>query len=176
METNSVILDPKDRSLGDSLQLLKFRLADGSTVAIEITQVVELLNLSIDRIVPIPHLPSTVLGIYNWRGEMLWITDLAAILKLENTTFSSLHNYPTLVIGNGTNGRLDRSSLGLVVAEVLDIEWYPKTMFSTSIPTKIDSSLNPFLAGYIQSIGNDEIIYILDAIAILERANLHSKL
>jgi positive phototaxis protein PixI len=176
METNSVILDPSDRLLGDSLQLLKFRLADGSIVAIEIAKTVELLNLSIDRIVPIPHLPSTVLGIYNWRGEMLWIVDLAALLKLEVTIFSPLHDYPTLVIGNGTNSRLDRSSLGLVVAEVLDIEWYPKTMFSTSISTKVNPSLNPFLAGYIQSINNDEILYILDAVAILERANLHSKL
>ena len=47
---------------------------------IEIELVTELVNILVDRVVPMPHLPPAVMGVYNWRGEILWIVDLAMLL------------------------------------------------------------------------------------------------
>jgi positive phototaxis protein PixI len=79
-------------------QFLRFQVYPNLMALIEIEVVTELLNILIDRVVPMPHLPPAVMGVYNWRGEILWIVDLAMLLG----TVSSSRRYrslqPTIIL------------------------------------------------------------------------------
>lgn len=127
-------------------QFLRFRLlpdltalieieAIGSTKDVEIErqrhiQVTELVNIQIDRVVPMPHLPSAVMGVYNWRGEILWIVDLAMLLGVTTgRRYRSLQ--PTIILASSTERRgkataedRQEQTIGLVVDEIAEIEWY----------------------------------------------------
>ena len=61
--------------------------------SIEIDRVTELVNLPIDRVVPMPQLPPAVMGVYNWRGEILWIIDLATFLGVNDPTAPRRHTH-----------------------------------------------------------------------------------
>jgi positive phototaxis protein PixI len=46
-------------------------------------QLLEVVSLSTDRLSPIPDTPAYVMGVTNWRGEVLWVVDLSALMELE---------------------------------------------------------------------------------------------
>ncbi|MCS6959105.1 MAG: chemotaxis protein CheW [Pseudanabaenaceae cyanobacterium SKYGB_i_bin29] len=46
-------------------------------------QLLEVISLSVDRLSPIPATPPYTMGVTNWRGEVLWVLDLSALLGLE---------------------------------------------------------------------------------------------
>jgi positive phototaxis protein PixI len=171
-------LSPEDRQT--RYQFLKFYLQPNVPVVIAIHQgegsaterVTELMNIPIDRVVPMPHLPSAVMGVYNWRGEILWIADLARLLELKPQTPQRTRILqPTIVISNADpTGEL--KTIGLVVDAIADIEWYEPHLTS-HLPHH--PALSPWLKGYWRQ-ASGEILPELDAQALLDRANLHADL
>ncbi len=160
-------------------QFLKFYLQSNLPIVIAIQQgegvkerVTELMNIPIDRVVAMPHLPSAVMGVYNWRGEILWIADLARLLELTPQTPQRTRILqPTIVISNVTpTGAL--KTLGLVVDAIADIEWYEPHLAPHLPP---HPALAPWLKGYWRSISG-EILPELDAQVLLDRAELHADL
>jgi positive phototaxis protein PixI len=161
-------------------QFLKFYLQSNLPVVIAIQQgqgsiderVTELMNIPIDRVVPMPHLPSAVMGVYNWRGEILWIADLARLLDLNPQTPSRTRILqPTIVISNiAPTGEIE--TLGLVVETIADIEWYEPHLAPHLPP---HPALSPWLKGYWRS-STDEILPELDLQILLDRAQLHADL
>ena len=90
-------------------QFLKFYLQSNLSLVIAIQQsksvnerVTELMNIPIDRVVPMPHLPSAVMGVYNWRGEILWIVDFSRLLglKIERSPHYNRSLKPMIVLSN----------------------------------------------------------------------------
>jgi positive phototaxis protein PixI len=171
-------LSPEERPTRH--QFLKFYLQSNLPVVIAIQQgdgsvnerVTELMNIPIDRVVPMPHLPSAVMGVYNWRGEILWIADLARLLKLNPQTPQRARILqPTIVISNiAPTGALQ--TIGLVVDAIADIEWYEPPL-SPHLPPH--PALSPWLKGYWRS-PSGEILPELDAQSLLDRAHLHADL
>jgi len=85
-------------------------------------QLVEILTVAIGQIVPIFHLPPWVAGVYNWRGEVLWIVDLNHLLGLtpwyEQANYSSKH---TVVVLRETSSSKEKAIVGLVVNRVEEV-------------------------------------------------------
>ncbi len=77
-------------------------------------QLVEVLSLSADRVTPIPDTPSYTMGVTNWRGEVLWVVDLSALLGLSPLYRQPLRlrKFPVVIISHPL------SPLGLAVVEV----------------------------------------------------------
>jgi positive phototaxis protein PixI len=171
-------LSPEDRQT--RYQFLKFYLQSNVPVVIAIHQgegsanerVTELMNIPLDRVVPMPHLPSAVMGVYNWRGEILWIADLARLLELKPQIPQRTRILqPTIVISNtAPTGEL--KTIGLVVDAIADIEWYEPHLAPHLSP---HPALSPWLKGYWRST-TGEILPELDAQALLDRAELHADL
>ncbi|HEY9652883.1 MAG TPA: chemotaxis protein CheW, partial [Coleofasciculaceae cyanobacterium] len=65
-----------------SEQFLRFHLLPNTTALLPIEQLTEVLTISRDQVVPIFHMPPWVMGVYNWRGEILWILDLGHLIGL----------------------------------------------------------------------------------------------
>jgi positive phototaxis protein PixI len=143
-------------------------------------QVTELLNIPLDRVVPMPHLPPTVMGVYNWRGEILWIVDLAKLLGLNTSTRNYRSLQPTIVMTSIVDGDLSPggedlsvSTIGLVVDAIAEIEWYSLETTHIPAPNHIYPELLPWSRGIWQSVTGENLL-VLDGQSILERADLHA--
>jgi positive phototaxis protein PixI len=57
-------------------RLLRFPLGAQESVLLPLEQITEILRVELSEVLPIPEMPGCVMGICNWRGEMLWLVDL----------------------------------------------------------------------------------------------------
>ena len=172
-------------------QFLRFRLLPDLTALIEIEaigstkdveserrrhlRVTELVNIQIDRVVPMPHLPPAVMGVYNWRGEMLWIVDLAMLLGVTTgRRYRSLQ--PTIILASATEqgGRAtaeDRQeqTIGLVVDEIAEIEWYEPEQIRPLEPQRL-AALSTYVRGVWAAVTGEDFL-VVDGQAIFDRTD-----
>lgn len=156
----------------NSEQFLRLHLVPDTTVLLPVQQLTEVLTIPIGQVVPIPHMPAWVMGIYNWRGDILWMVDLGHLCGLtpwyQQMTSVSLH--PTVVLR--VSDAQTRSSsapgltLGLVVNRVEDIEWCDPNQIQPLAVASVMSGLASFLHGYWWK-PNDGTLAVLDGRAIL---------
>ena len=161
-------------------QFLRFRLAPNLDLetAIEIDRVTELITIPLDRVVPMPHLPPAVMGVYNWRGEILWIVDFSKLLglKTQRSPHDNLTLKPTIVLSNlGAGGEI--ISLGLVVDKIEEIEWCQTELVQHLDAAQLSAlAINPnLIKGYWQSITGEELL-VLDRQAIFNCTQLQSNI
>ena len=77
---------------------------DGETGALlPISQLTEVLNVSYSQVMPIPHMYPWIMGVYNWRGEILWLVDLANLVGITPMYQQGLtsSNYTVVVLSRG---------------------------------------------------------------------------
>lgn len=191
-------------TLNPQQQFLRFLLEPNLMVLIELDtriqsqvsglnvrhQVTELVDIPFDRVVPMPHLPPAVMGIYNWRGEILWVVDLAVLVG-EIGRHRHYHHLQSMIIISETEdihvgssrirtsatnieNHYHKKSIGLVVDEIAEIEWYQLDLMRDPEPTdRIPSQLLGWLRGVMESIGGEKFL-VLDGRAIFDRANIHA--
>lgn len=164
---------------------------------IEIDCVSELMDISLDRVVPMPHLPPAVKGIYNWRGEILWIVDFAMLLGLTgNYPSRSRRIQPTIMMSSAAERDADGSvqsygserystpatdtlerrgvkTIGVLVDEIVDIEWCQIDLIRSVLPERLQPELATGVLGMWTSTVGENFL-VLDGRAILERADLHA--
>ncbi|MCA1904586.1 MAG: hypothetical protein CV045_07490 [Cyanobacteria bacterium M5B4] len=77
-------------------------------------QLLEVLSLSADRLSAIPDTPPYTMGVTNWRGEVLWVLDLSALMGLEPLYRQPgrLRKFPVVIVTGPA------SPIGLAVVEV----------------------------------------------------------
>ena len=51
------------------------------SILIPSQQIIEIVSLTLSQISPVPDVESPVMGIYPWRGEILWVMDGSALLE-----------------------------------------------------------------------------------------------
>ncbi len=180
----------------DRQQYLKFLLQPGLMAVIEIDRVTELIDMPLDRVVPMPHLPPAVKGIYNWRGEILWIVDLAMLLGVGGDRPPRYRRIqPTIIIGcaddrsvgssapsygsarylpaTATVERHQVKTIGVLVDEIVDIEWCQIELIRSVLPDRFQPELATGVLGMWESTLGENFL-VLDGRAILERADLHA--
>ncbi|MDJ0687442.1 MAG: chemotaxis protein CheW [Xenococcaceae cyanobacterium MO_188.B32] len=153
-------------------QFLRFRLEPDTKVMLPIEQITEVLKIAVGNIVPIPEMPAWVMGVYNWRGEILWMLDLGHLIGLNSWYETGINatNYNALVLSqdNSKNTKaksMPKTSLGLIITQVEDIEWCNPALIQSPPASAISDELAPFLQGYwLKSDG--ETIWTLNGLAI----------
>jgi positive phototaxis protein PixI len=126
-------------------QFLSFVLP--SNIAIVATQnLTEVLTLNAQQIVPIPDLDRSVMGVCNWRGEVLWLVDLNVILNGEPLPIRQGGHYGghyhIIILHH------DSRTIGVVVSEVTQMVWCGATDIQPLPRTKQMGQASPFLKGY----------------------------
>ena len=157
-------------------QFLRFHLLPDTTAMLPVQQITEVLTISIAQVVPIPHMPAEVMGIYNWRGEILWLVDLGQLLGLASyQQLNSRSHYTTIVIHNShqvsgkqqtSNQKTGKKMLGLLISRVEDMEWCNPDLIQSPPVSAVTPNLVPFLRGY-WSKSNSEILVVLDGDSII---------
>ncbi len=143
-------------------KFISFQLGLKYTALLPLEYVTELFQMSVADILPVPQVPSCVLGIYNWREEMLWLVDFNAL-----TGFSSLMKSETLLTPMTIVVQAQGQVIGLVVQQVKDIEVLNIKQLKPPEVGLFNPELLPFLQGYFVG-DNNEIIASIAPEAIIQ--------
>lgn len=171
---HSILLtaDKKFISQTEEEQFLRFNLHPHTKVMLPIKQITEVLKIQFGQIVPIPQMPSWVMGVYNWRGNILWMIDLGHLIGFsvwQQQQINPSHQTAIVLCPNKNNykSRVEHSiHLGLVVAQVEDIELCDVANIQPPVNSMITPELEPFLRGYWLQPA-DEMVLVLDGQAII---------
>ena len=154
-------------------QFLRFQLDRETAALLPIAQLIEVLKIPLGDLVPIPHMPEWVMGVYNWRSEILWMVDLASLVGLAPWYQRSMRpSHYTAIILNAdpeeNDATLDnpRTAIGLLVGAVDDIEWCNTDNLQFPPSMSIPSTFAPFLHGYWLK-SEAEMLAVLDSEAII---------
>ena len=164
-----------EQTAGAEQQFLRFHLIPDTTVLLAVHQMTEVLTIPVGEIVPIPQLPAWVMGVYNWRGEILWMVDLGHLVGLTPLYQQAISrsNYTAVVVhaeqqpGSRTGSQdTGGKKLGLVVNRLEDMEWCNPDLIQSPPQSSVSSELVKFLRGYWLKT-NGDILVVLDANSII---------
>jgi positive phototaxis protein PixI len=141
-------------------RLLRFSLGREDSALLPLEQITEIFRVNPAEILPIPEMPSQVLGICNWRGEMLWLIDLNHLVGSPPLFQQEPVLAPPVIMVVQVNGQ----SVGLVVPQVNDIELHDLQQLQPAAAGLFPPKLLPFVLGALRG-GNGTV---LDATAITE--------
>lgn len=139
-------------------KFLHFNLSKDFAALVKVEDIAEVLHISRSEILPIPQMPKCVLGIYNWRDEMLWNVALDNLLGLPPINLPNVDSKIAVIVAV-----IDSQYLGLVVERVNDIEWHDLEAIQLPRAQLFAAQLLPFMQGYLSDSGT--ILLDLGAIA-----------
>jgi positive phototaxis protein PixI len=168
---NVTLSSKKEEIFEDQEQFLRFFLVPDTTLLLPVQQLTEVLTIPIGTIVPIPHLPPWVMGVYNWRGKILWMLDLGHLLGLIPWHQQQINseNYTAIVLESANNSdseSTEKKVLGAIVNRIEEIEWCSVSKLQSPPANTVNSSLLPFLQGYWLK-DNGEMLIVIDGEAII---------
>jgi chemotaxis signal transduction protein len=146
----SAILNLPTRSAGSALstdgqRFLRFHLGFEDTALLPIDEVREVLRIAATDILPVPHMPESVLGVYNWRGEIIWTIDLNQLVGFPAIAPDLTATSSAIAIVLECDGQ----NLGLVVPQIEDIEWHDSPNVQPPSAGLFPDRLLPFVQGYL---------------------------
>lgn len=192
--SNSSLIKAELDSIVDECKFLRFYFSLEDTALLPLSSVKEVLNLPTTEILPVPHMPDCILGIYNCRGEMLWLVDLAKQLGFNSHQLAlmqgemeclSLPSGPSAVswleqstlnikLSNGIPTvtviviQAQDCYLGMVVPKVVDIEMHHLEQLQPPSPDLFAANILPFVQGYLTRSSSP----VLDVDALIEDSQL----
>lgn len=125
-------------------KFLRFALGATNSGLLLLEQISEVLHLDLAEILPVPDMPSCVLGIYNWRGKMLWLVDLDHLVDYPPLFHQGRLELLTVIVIE-----INSQSMGLVVRYVNDIELHDPAQLQSAAPGLFPPKLLPFIQGYL---------------------------
>jgi positive phototaxis protein PixI len=149
--------------LENTHKFLTLHLSAKDTAVISLEQITEVFQISLTDICGVPQMPSCVLGIYNWRGEMLWLVDLEEMLGYGSIlqAANSLSSLMAIVLER------EGKHLGLLVRSLMDIESLDINQMKPASAELFYPGMTPFLKGYFIN-SDEEMLLNLDATAIIQ--------
>lgn len=147
----------------DGEKFLRFQLGTEAIALLPLSIITQVMQVSVPEILPVPQMPGCVLGIYNWRGEMLWLIDLGQLVGFPPLLGPDIYLETVMAIAIQANDQ----SLGLIVPQINDIESHnPQHLHPPAVglfPPEILSYLQGYLIG-----ANKEVLMVLNAEALVE--------
>jgi chemotaxis signal transduction protein len=134
---------------------LNFQLGIENPALLPVESIQEVLYLAIAHVLPVPDMPDCVLGIYNWRGEMLWILDLNHLLGLGGLDLEALSTVTVIILKSSTH------LLGVMVQTIDEITPYDPTLLQPP-DGLFPPELEPYITGYLRETSS----IVLDSEAI----------
>jgi positive phototaxis protein PixI len=149
------------RALEASQKFLSLHLPPQLDVVLSTQQLSEILPLTAADITPIPESATPVMGVYNWRGDVLWLLDLGYLLEqtpLFQQGYQQL-GYSVIVI------QFQQHAIGLVVNKIGEIQ----NIAATDIDFSPQRSPIPGLSQGCYTSEDQQQHWVLDVDALLER-------
>jgi positive phototaxis protein PixI len=142
-------------------QFLSFNLTSTIQAMLPTQQLTEILNLSFNQIVPIPDMAPQIMGVCNWRGEVLWLVDLGYLLGSEPLFSHRRPGCKAIVV------QYQGHTLGLVVSQVKQMIWCDLTQVQALPETQLTTELSTCLQGYWLT-PQHETLLVLDSDVLVD--------
>lgn len=132
-------------------RFLRFMLSQKENALIPLNQILEVMQLSLENIFPVPDMPSCILGVCSWQGETLWLVDLNHLVgyvplsqqaQLDRSQQAQTASAPIVIVVQSLD-----STLGLVVEQVGDVDLIDEASIRKELGL-CSPSLEPFVLGY----------------------------
>jgi chemotaxis signal transduction protein len=140
-------------------RLLRFSLSEQDDALLPLEQMAEIFNINPAYILPVPEMPSCVLGICNWRGEMLWLIDLNDLVGYPSCFQQQLPASVTVMVV-----RANHHCVGIAVQQIKDIELHNLQQLQPTVSRLFPQGLLPLVLGALP----DCCIAVLDIQAIAQ--------
>ncbi len=134
-------------------RLLRFPLGREDSALLPLEQIAEIIRVNVAEILPVPEMPSCVLGICNWRGTMLWLIDLNHLVGYPPL----FQQQQVLLTPMAMVIQSKDQAVGLVVQQVNDIELHELQKLQPTAPGILPSKLLPFALGVLPQ-GNGPVL------------------
>ncbi|MCW6038993.1 chemotaxis protein CheW [Spirulina subsalsa FACHB-351] len=132
---------------------LCFQLGLDNKVMLPVEYIQEIVRVGVNQVLAVPDTPSYALGLYNWRGEMLWLVDLNLLLGLES--FLAGQNSSETALHSGLLNILvlkdQQLILGVIVQQVEEIEQHSPDQLQSPLGL-FTPELEPFILGYFREV------------------------
>lgn len=136
-------------------RLLRFSLSEQDSVLLPLEQITEILQVNVVDILSIPELPDCILGICNWRGEMLWLIDFPQVTGHLSPFQQELRLTSLLVLVV----QINQQFVGLSVTQVNDVELHDLQQLQPALPGLVSPGLLPLVWGLLPGC-NDAVLNI----------------
>jgi positive phototaxis protein PixI len=148
-------------------QFLSFYLEANQQALLPTQQLLEIARVSLTEITAIAGLAPSVMGIYNWRGDVIWVVDLASLLGYkplyaQQHEQEKLHDNCHIVFL-----RSQDNLIGLAMPRVGQIVKFDISTIQTSALTFANPAMMKACQGYWLS-ASEETFLVLDGDAIAE--------
>ncbi len=137
---------------------LNLQLDAQAQILLPMTQIQEVVEVSLERLTPIPNMPSYVLGLLNQRSQVIWTIDLAAFLNFTPLNLEQTSYTITIIRGGKT-------AIGLATEKMKGII----RAFPDNIQSPVGAvapSIVPYLRGCLFH-PPETIFFVLDPQSIL---------
>jgi purine-binding chemotaxis protein CheW len=142
---------------------LRFYIPSHQEFALPATGIREVMELSPDRITPIPNASPLLLGTLNLRGRVIWVADLGQFLGEATPLNTDRAEIPVIAVQE------QDTIVGLAVETVGGMDWLD--VQNLMPPTNIPDTMAPFLRGeWSLETKNNQSLRLLDQTAILRSA------
>jgi positive phototaxis protein PixI len=132
-------------------KFLRFCFSPGETALLPLNTIKEILKIPVSGILPVPHMPDCILGLYNCRGEMLWIADLGQQLGFPlSWPDAPLPTTVTVIVLQEEQATASATrTLAVMVPQVSSIETHNLQQLQPPTAALFSAQLLPFMKGYL---------------------------
>ncbi len=142
---------------------LRFYIPSHQELALLATGIREVIELSPDRITPIPNASPLLLGTLNLRGRVIWVADLGQFLGEVAALNTDRAEIPVIAIEE------QDTIVGLAVEEIGGMDWLDVQHLMA--PSGVPDTMIPFLRGeWMLDAQKNQCLRLLDQTAILRSA------
>ncbi len=141
---NSQTSQTKENSESNRERFLRFSLNSQIDCLLFLGELKGVININLSKILPVPKVEEYWLGIINWRGEAVWILDLAKLLGAKKWYEGEKPPLSAVAILTSKGDR----HFGMLVKQTNTIESYNLDRLLPMSSSRIDPEISPFLRGY----------------------------
>jgi positive phototaxis protein PixI len=152
-------------------QFLSFYLETDQPALLPTQQLLEIVKVSLSQITAIAGLAPSVMGIYNWRGDVIWVVDLASLLGYKPIYTQQYEQEKLQDKCHIIFLRSQDNVIGFAVARVGQMVRCDISTIQTSGLTFANPTMMQACRGYWLS-GAEETFLVLDGDAIAEIASV----
>lgn len=157
---------PEQEKTPELHKFLRFKLADTDVGLLPVEGVLQAIQVDLADILPVPQMPSCVMGVYNWRGDMLWLVDFQHLLGLKSL-LSSENSRSNAITCMAIVIEINNRIMGLVVERVEDIEERDRFQMQSLAAGLFSADLQQFLQGYFVNSEN-QMLMVFSGEAIVD--------
>ncbi|MEA5577233.1 chemotaxis protein CheW [Anabaena sp. UHCC 0451] len=141
---------------------LRFYIPSHQEFALPATGIREVIELSPDRITPIPNASPLLLGTLNLRGRLIWVADLGQFLGEMTPLNTDRSEIPVIAVED------QDIIVGLGVDQICGMGWLDVQYLMP--PTNVPDTMAPFLRGEWLDTESNKYLRLIDQTAILRSA------